>query len=156
MENFEKVDRKSPEILKALENAPIYRKFGLVQARPAIIGEKIETILANGKKETENTAKANDWVMTNPDGESYIISKEKFFSRYESTDKAEVFSAKGFCRAIKNPFGKPVEIMASWGTPQTGDAECLFADVCDESGNMSGEPYIIERAAFENTYKLYR
>ena len=58
------------------------------------------------------------------------------------------YRAKGFCRAIKNPFGKPIEIMASWGSPQTGDENCLIADTCDSAGKMDGEPYIIEAAAF--------
>ena len=109
---FEKVDRKSPEVLQALKEAPIYKKFGNVEARKAVPGESITTTLAGGTQETVNTAKEGDWIMTNPDGEQYIISSEKFFSRYENTDKKGIYSAKGFCKAIKNPFGKPVEIMA--------------------------------------------
>ena len=92
--------------------------------------------------------------MTNPSGEQYIISEQKFFSRYEATETEGVYSAKGFCRAIKNPFGEPIEIMASWGSPQTGDENCMIADTCDENGaNMGGEPYLIDGAAFAKTYK---
>jgi hypothetical protein len=113
------------------------------------------TTLASGAQETTNTAKLNDWIMTNPSGEQYIISKEKFFGRYELIDKEGVFSAKGHCRAIRNPYDKPIEIMASWGTPQTGDENCLIADICDAQGeNMGGEPYIIEDKAFTETYAL--
>jgi hypothetical protein len=153
---FEKVDRKSPEVIEALKDAPVYKKFGMVKARIAQPGEKITTTLASGQKETENVANEGDYIMTNPGGESYIISEQKFLSRYESTKEDGVFGAKGFCKAVKNPYGKPVEIMASWGAPQTGDENALFADVCDESGNMSGEPYIIEGKAFEDTYRLYQ
>ncbi len=150
---FEKIDRKSPEIITALVKAPIFKKQGLVQARPATEGEVIVTKLASGAEETTNTAKVDDWIMTNPSGEQYIISKEKFFNRYESTDTDKTYQAKGYCRAIKNPFNKPIEIMASWGSPQTGDENCMIADTCDVDGtNMGGEPYLIESKAFAETY----
>ncbi len=32
---FQSIDRKSPEIMEALVNAPIYKKQGRVEARPA-------------------------------------------------------------------------------------------------------------------------
>lgn len=150
---FEKTDRKSPEIMAALAEAPIFKKQGHVQARPAVEGEQIVTKLASGAEETTNTAKANDWVMTNPSGEQYIIGKEKFFGRYEPSNTEGTYQAKGYCRAIQNPFGKPIEIMASWGSPQTGDENCLIADICDANGeNMGGEPYLIDSKAFAETY----
>lgn len=154
MGNFTFVDRKSPDVLSALEKAPVYKKFGLVKVRPAIAGEEIVTKIAE-QDETRNTAKEGDYVMTNPGGEEYILGPEKLASRYQKTDEDGVYEAKGFCRAIPNPFGYPVEIMASWGSPQMGDENCYFADTCDENGIMSGEPYIIENQAFVDTYALY-
>ena len=151
--SFTKVDRKAQEIMSALAEAPIYKKQGRVQARPAVPGETSTTVLASGAKETVNTAKDGDWIMTNPSGEQYIISGEKFFDRYEATAEEGVYSAKGYCRAIKNPFGEPIEIMASWGEPQTGDANCMLADICDAEGKLDGEPYIIEATVFAETYK---
>ena len=150
---FSKVDRKSPKILNALSSADVFKKQGRVNARPATEGEKVITTLANGQEETVNTANAGDFVVTNPSGEQYIISGEKFLNRYQETDEEGVYQAKGSCRAIKNPFGKPIEIMASWGEPQTGDENCMIADVCDENGdNMDGEPYLIDFTAFAKTY----
>lgn len=150
---FTKVDRKSLEIMSALEMAPIFKKQGRVQARPAVEGEVVVTTLAGGAEETINTAKANDWVMTNPSGEQYVIGKEKFFGRYEPTDENGVYQAKGYCIAVKNPFGTPIEIMASWGSPQTGDENCLIADTCDANGeNRGGEPYLIDSKSFAETY----
>jgi len=153
---FEKIDRNSPEIIEALKNAPLYRKFGIVHARPAKAGERLATITASGLKETERTADEGDWVVTNPTGEIYIIPESTFLSRNEKTDQEGVYSAKGFCKAIKNPYGKTIEISASWGEPQNGDENCFIADNCDEEENMRGEPYIIDGAAFEKTYKLYQ
>ena len=150
---FQQIDRKSPEIMTALADAPVYKKQGRVEARPATVGEEITTTLEGGAKETVNKAGEGDWIMTNPGGEQYIISEEKFLGRYEATDESGVYSAKGYCRAIQNPFGKPIEIMASWDSPQTGDKRCLIADTCDESGRVDGEPYLIDADAFAKTYK---
>jgi len=151
---FRKIDRKAQEIMITLAGAPVFKKQGQVNARPAAVGEEITTTLEGGAKETINTAQAGDWIMTNPSGEKYIISEKKFFSRYEVTDEDGVYKAKGSCRAIVNPFGKPIEIMASWGSPQMGGADCMIADTCDEDGsNMGGEPYLIDANAFAKTYK---
>ena len=150
---FQQIDRKSPEIMTALADAPVYKKQGRVEARPATVGEEITTTLEGGAKETVNKAGEGDWIMTNPGGEQYIISEKKLLSRYEVTDERGVYSAKGYCRAIQNLFDKPIEIMASWGSPQTGDERCLIADTCDESGKVDGEPYLIDADAFAKTYK---
>ena len=150
---FTKIDRKAAEIMQALAEAPVYKKQGRVQARVAVPGEQITTTLASGAKETVNTANEGDWVMTNPSGAQYIISEKKFFGRYEATSEEGVYTAKGYCRAIVNPFGHSIEIMASWGESQTGDENCMIADTCDADGNVDGEPYLIEAKAFAETYK---
>lgn len=152
------IDRKAPEIMGAIATAPVYKKQGKVKARPAKPGESIITILHDGSNETTNMAKEGDWIVTNPSGERYIISREKFLSRYEpdphSFQGDGSYVAKGSCRAIVNPFGKPIEIMASWGQPQTGGTDCMIADTCDQDGsNLGGEPYLIDAAAFAETYK---
>lgn len=146
------VDRKAPEIATALLAAPLFKKQGQVSARPAVTGEEIVTVLADGTLETRNTAKEGDWIVTNPSGEQYIIPGKKFSFRYEATGESGVYAAKGHCRAIRNPFGEPIEIMASWGELQTGGEECMIADVCDANGNADGEPYIIDAQAFAETY----
>ena len=148
------VDRKAPEIMAALAGAVLFKKQGQVNARPAVSGEKITTTLEGGAKETVNTSQEGDWIVTNPSGEQYIISEKKFFGRYEATGENGVYMARGSCRAFLNPFGEPIEIMASWGSPQTGGADCMIADICDEDGsNMGGEPYLIDADAFAKTYK---
>lgn len=148
-----RIDPTSPEILKALASAPVFRKHVRVNARPAVPGEVIDTTLASGAKETTNTANEGNWVITNPSGERYIVSAEMFSARYEPTDEPGIYAATGFCRAIKNPFGTPIEFMANWGTPQTGDEQRMIAVTCDKDGNPVGEPYLIDGDAFAETYR---
>lgn len=153
-DQFQKVNRKSPEIMMELAKAPVFKKQGRVEARPALNSAKrFTTVLEGGAKETVNKANEGDWVVTNPSGEQYIISEKKFLGRYEAADEKGIYAAKGYCRAIPNPFGKPIEIMASWGSPQTGDERCMIADTCDASGKVDGEPYLIDAEAFAKTYK---
>jgi hypothetical protein len=152
--NYTKIDRTSPEIMSALAEARVFHKQGVIRARKAIVGEVVITTLANGSFETSNPAAEGDWVVTNPSGEQYINTAQEFVKRYEPMDESGVFKAKGSIRAIQNPFGKPIEIMASWGSPQFGDANCFIADSCEADGsNIAGEPYLIDGAAFAETYK---
>lgn len=156
--NSLKVDRRSPKIIAALNQSPVYifKKQGLVKARPAMAKEIVVTRLKNGVKETTNIACNNDWIVTNPLGEQYIISEEKFFNRYSKTSQAGIYKANGYCRAIKNIFGRPIKIIAAWGTPQIGDKNCLIADTCGADGRPDNEPYLIEAKAFAKTYKIYK
>lgn len=148
------VDRHDPKIMDALAEAPIYRKQGEVRATIAQGGEVVVTKLADGTNETTNTANPGDAIITNPGGEQYIIPGDKFAKRYEPKAGAEgVFSARGYCRAIDNPFGSPITMMASWGEMQNGQTDCKIADTYDgATGALGGEPYIIGRAEFEQTY----
>ena len=145
------IDRKSPEILEALCAAPLYKKQGSVRARPAVVGEKVRTLLMVNRTETENRAEEDDWAVTNPDGETYLIPGRRFRSLYEEGSDG-TFLARGYVRAIKNPFGTSIEILASWGHLQYGDQDCMIADSCDAEGNIEGEPYLIDRVAFEHTF----
>lgn len=148
-----KIDRLSNDIAEALAEAPVFAKQGTVRARVATEGETITTTLADGKEETTNTANAGDYIVTNPSGEEYIIGAEKFEGRYKATAEEGVYAANGFCRAITNPHGEEIEIMASWGEPQIGGADCKIADTCDENGtNIGGSPYLIDASAFAETY----
>lgn len=154
------VDRHDERIMQGLAEAPIYKKQGEVRASIAQGGEVVVTKLADGSTETRNTANPGDAIITNPGGEQYIIDAVKFGKRYEpklgENGKPEkgIFSAKGYCRAIDNPWGQPITMMASWGEMQNGARDAKIADTYDiETRTLGGEPYIIGRAEFVQTYK---
>ncbi len=149
------VDRHDPVIMEGLEKATLFRKQGEVRAVIASGGEEVVTKLADGTTETKNTAKEGDAIITNPGGEQYIIDSVKFNKRYEPKGgSGGVFRAKGQSRAIDNPFGNPIRMLASWEEMQNGAADCKIADTYDvETDKLSGEPYIIGLAEFLQTYK---
>ena len=86
----------------------IYAKKTKVFARPAVEGEVVVTITSDGK-ETQNTAKAGDFVVENQTAakEQYIVAGSTFQKRYmpltETTPSATGFSeykAVGKCLGI--------------------------------------------------------
>lgn len=151
---FEELDLSTPEITQALSEAGIYTKTALVRIRQAQPGEQIKTVLGDGTEETVNMAGENEVIITNPGGEEYIISAEKAAGRYEKTDEDGVYKAKGMVRAMQNPTGRPIEIMAPWGEKQFGGADTIIATTYDPSDpeNIGADRYIIGRQEFEDTY----
>ena len=157
MENedqFLLVDRKSKQIIDMLLSAPLYQKSGYVHARMATEGEEVVTVLPDGLRETKNSAHAGDHIVMNPTGEENVVSGGKFEGRYKATGEADIYHAEGFCRAILNPFGRPIRIDAPWGSTQVGDTNCMIADTCDANGSGEGEPYLIDGDIFAKTYRV--
>jgi len=150
------IDRHDERIIEGLKESPTYKKQGSVRAEVALGGEVVETILNDGTVESINTAEEGDFVVTNPTGEKYILKPEIFHARNEKDrNKEGVYIARGYCKAIENPFEQPISMMASWGGTQNGAEDCIVADVYDvEANEAAGEPYIIGREQFEETYKL--
>lgn len=151
---YQLIDRNAPEIRGALLSAPVYEKHVLVRARRAVEGERIQTTLADGTVETSNIAHEGDMVMTNPQGELYIVPGNEFSAKYTETGTEGIYQARGRCRALPNPYGVPIEMEASWGEAIRGDEECYIAVSCDTDGSIQGEPYLIAGPVFQITYRL--
>jgi len=151
---FQELDLSTDEITKLLAEAPVYKKTAQVRIRPATPGEQLETRLADGTLETVNTAKEGDMVITNPGGEEYFVSAQKVADRYEETDEPGVYQAKGMIKAIDNPTGSPIEIMAPWGEKQYGDERCKVATLYDpnQPDVIGTDRYIIGADEFQGTY----
>ena len=135
--------------------APIFEKSAVISAKVANGGEIIETFLADGTKETENTAEAGDMIVTNPGGERYIIKPDTFAKKYEQTDENGTYKAKGMVRALPNPTGKEIKIVAPWGEEQVGSSESLVVVGYDPNNpnEIGDDRYIIGKQEFDDTYK---
>jgi len=148
------VDLSTEEYTKMLAEAPIFAKKGKVEARQAAEQEEVSTVLADGTVETVNVAEPGDIIVTNPGGEKYILKPDKFNKRYQATDVEGVYLAKGMARAINNPTGQPIQIMAPWGEVQNGGADCMVATVYDAAkpDEIGSDRYIIGGQEFADTY----
>lgn len=133
------------------ENGKDYKKFGRITARSAVLGEVVETITGDGK-ETKNTAKEGDYVVTNTTGEQYILTSAQLAKRYKPADAEGAYDPVGECRAVEfqaanfNLSESPVTFMAIW------NEEMVIKDgdmICTPDGK---EVYRIARAEFDKTY----
>ena len=116
----------------------------------------MNTVLADGTKETSNVAEPGDVIVTGVGGERWVVKPETFQARYvlKRSGKA-IYIARGQIVAFQNPFGRPICMMAPWGEMQYGSEDCMIADVVDPATQQSaGEPYLIAGEEFAQTYKL--
>jgi len=157
----ESLEMSQPAVVKTQEevfkeiwsnnNVDNFQKKGEVQARKAVEGERIDTVI-NGELETTNVAKKGDVVVKGVKNEEYIMSKEKFDNRYSGGEVGDTFStfkAKGKTWAMEY-VGKPIEFVASWGEKmilKTGDF------LCNPEKDKPGDLYRIEKSAFAETYE---
>jgi hypothetical protein len=134
------------------------RKIGFVAARQAVERRVVETHW-NGK-ETTNTARPGDWIVTNltPRQEplrdrqghvnTYVIRAERFPALYEATGAQHEFGtvcrAKGVVEAIRLPGG--FDFVAPWGERQTSPSGYLVCNGTEVYGNHA--------ETFEATYTV--
>ena len=150
-----RVDLASAEWVDALGAGDLYEKSAVVSARPAEPGERVDTVLADGTRETSNSAQPGDVVVTNPGGEQYIVSGDRFRSRYQEGGRPGVFRARGVVRAVRNPTGGPIAVTAPWGEEMVGGSDCWVVEVADpdDLGARSADRYLIGAEEFSATYR---
>ena len=97
--------------------------------------------------ETENIA--------GPEGERYSIAAADFAALYEPLRGADgavvpgAYLPKNQIKAMPNPTGREIVIDAPWGGQQHGEVDCWLVE-----SQVNGSRYIIEAAAFAQTYRL--
>ena len=129
-----------------------YQKKGQVDIRPAVPGEKIETVI-DGEHETVNTAAAGDYVARGLKGELYIVKPDVLGKRYgepltpPDREGYRRYPAKGDFYGFRYE-GQPFKFVAPW-------KEQMIANPGDYIGTgaiNSKEYYRIEKNAFAATY----
>ena len=136
--------------------AAIYAKTLEVIIRPAIPGEVIQTILADGRVETSNIAHEGHLIITNPGGEKYLKSRIKVAAQYTHVSD-DIYRANAFCRALPNYTGREITIAAPWGADQHGgkDAMLVARYYLDKPDEVDNERFIIGGHEFRSTYSPY-
>lgn len=144
-----------------LSKGKIYQKTGQVRATKAKGGEIIQSITSSGL-ETTHTAQKGDYIITNlatKAKESYIISPDKFKTRYKKISTISrgvgLYSPRGKVRAIalttsllKSLLWKDqFYMLAPWGENQYVEKGDYL--VCPLSND---EVYRIGRKEFKSTY----
>jgi hypothetical protein len=137
---FKKIDPASYD----WENAGWAQKTALVQAEVVPTGTQVTTRMKNGLVETHNVAKGdNTMLVTNPDGEQYLVGSEKFSKRYDA--RGDLYSPKS--SPVKTiQVREDVSFTAPWGE----EMKIARGGVLVNAGE--NDIYGIQREEFANTY----
>jgi hypothetical protein len=156
-------DLKSALLDHILTEGKLFKKTESVRARLACDGEVVVTITADGE-EGHNNAKAGDWVVQNQTAakEKYIVTNEKFRSRYEihaePTEQWQEYQPLGEAHAIEITHdvttqlnvGSNFFIVASWNETQFASEGDYFVSPSPDFDEI----YRIGKPEFEKTYAL--
>lgn len=87
---IENIARYVAEHIATGEMVPaLYEKTARIQAVQGTVGEEVVTTMKNGLVETKNVVHLDEktgnpgWIVTNPDGEKYIVEDSVFQKKYE-------------------------------------------------------------------------
>ncbi|MGM9969237.1 MAG: hypothetical protein ACI35S_02455, partial [Anaeroplasma sp.] len=154
--NFRKVENIAEYVREGIKSGKLtieeVAKFARIHARQGELGEEIVTIMANGLEETRNTVTLDEktgepgWVVTNPDGEEYIVSDSTFKKKYEiDPENPEQYKPKGG-PVLSTQIDEDIEFEAPWGGAM--DIEAGGSLILSGPDDIYG----IQKEEFENTY----
>lgn len=137
------------EHLAAGDRIHLYAETARIKARPGIVGEEIVTKMSDGHTETKSTVQSEgDMVVTNPDGEQYIVDEKTFAKKYE-LDPVSPNRYRPTGGAQQFLFlHEDVEFTAPWGEQMS----IKKGGVLNITGRDQGDIYGIQRNEFDNTY----
>lgn len=145
------IDNINDYVINLIENGADVisgKKTAVVQARQGHVGEVITTDI----DKTKNTVTLDDktdkpgWIVTNPDGEEYIVRDSKFSEIYEPAEKPGEYSKKAIQLLV--PCNETVEFTPTWGGSFTVEAGGYFT--INGYNDIAG----IQKDAFAQTYKV--
>jgi len=154
IDDMEKFTKEYVEYSKSIGEGPQkVRKTAQVSAREAKVGEVVDTrprVERDGNiyylGETKGVVKVpGSFIVTNPDGEEYIVKPDAFGKKYAPTDTPGIYK----------PIAEPAEVIklhhdiifkASWGEEMVG----LKGGVLNISNKK--DVYAIQKPAFDKTY----
>lgn len=153
---FKKVDNITEYVKNGIKSGKLIvdevAKFARIKARQGTVGEEVMTQMANGLEETKNTVKIDKttgepgWIVTNPDGEEYIVEDSIFKKKYEiDPENPSQYKPKG-APVLSSTIDEHIEFTAPWGETMRIEAggSLILSDLNDIYG--------IQKAEFENTY----
>ncbi len=156
LKHFKKIDNISEYVREGIKSGRLtvdeVAKFARIHARQGTLGEEIITKMANGLEETRNTVTVDEktgepgWVVTNPDGEEYIVPDSTFKKKYEiDPENPAQYKPKGG-PVLSSSINEHIEFNAPWG--ETMKIEAGGSLILNGPDDIYG----IQKAEFENTY----
>ena len=128
-----------------------YVKVVKIKARPAVIGEEIITKMSDNFVESKYVVKTPGcMVVTNPNGEEYVVSAQSFSERYTKTEEEGIYMPKPLPQEMLI-LDEDVEFVAPWNEiMKIRKGGALNITKKDE-----GYIYGIQPREFKETYARY-
>lgn len=153
---FKKIDNISEYVREGIKSGKFtvdeVTKFARIKARQGQVGEEVVTKMANGLEETRNSVKLDEktgepgWIITNPDGEEYIVEDSVFKDKYElDLENPDQYKPKGK-PVLSIKIDEHIEFKAPWG--EIMKIECGGSLILSGPNNIYG----IQENKFKNTY----
>ena len=135
--------------------AHMYVKTAKIKAYQGTVGQSISTTMKDGLQETKNTVtldpKTNQpgWVVTNPDGELYIIPDSEFNKNYVADPSADgTYMKKGGKPCWFVQIQEDISFTAPWGE-KMNIAAGGYLNITNPN-----DIYGVQFEAFNQTYKM--
>ena len=136
-------------LLESGKKPDSYIKTAKIKARPAVEGEEIITEMKDHHIETKCRVKNCDsMVITNPNGEQYVVSRADFNKRYDPAGENGVYIPKPLPQKMLI-IDEDIQFIAPWG--EVMDIRAGGALNITEIGK--GYIYGIQPLEFKQTYK---
>ena len=156
LDKFKKVEDIAAYVKNGLISGRItldeVAKFARIHARQGTLNEEVITKMANGLEETRNTVKLDEktgnpgWIVTNPDGEEYIVEDSVFKAKYEiDPENPKQYKPKGG-PVLSAKIGEHIQFQAPWG--ETMKIEAGGSLILNGPSDIYG----IQKDEFEHTY----
>ena len=153
---FKKIDNIAEYVKDGIKSGKLtveeVAKFARINARQGTLGETVVTQMSNGLEETKNTVKLDEktgepgWIVTNPDGEEYIVEDSTFKKKYEiDPENPTQYKPKGG-PVLSSEIDEHIEFEAPWG--ETMRIEAGGSLILSGPNDIYG----IQKTEFENTY----
>ena len=136
-------------LIKSGKKPETYIKIVKIKARPAREGEEVITKMADNHVETKCKVKDNcHMVITNPNGEEYVVSCADFAERYEKSEENGIYIPKPLPQLMLK-IDEDIQFLAPWGEVM----DIRAGGVLNITKIDKGYIYGIQPLEFKQTYK---
>lgn len=156
MRKIENVRDYVLELLNKGADPKYYKKYARVKAVQVQEEKQVTTVMKDGHIEVDGVfAEKSDWIVTNPDGEQYVVHHADFVKKYEVEADAEGYHLPIGAPIQAIPVNEDIVFDVPWGKNRS-----LIPFELKKDGylvipaNPKSSIYGIQKMEFFNTYSI--
>lgn len=147
MRELLRVESRLSEIIEEVRRGDLFWK-GCVSARKVSRGEQVE-LISNSRQRHAVVVDDECWIVRAHSGIVFAMHERLFLAEYQRIEGMGLYQSTSYCRAIPNPFQKPIGFVSPNGEIYSGARDCFIVDFCDKRGReLSGNLHLVESVDF--------